>query len=240
MTAKLARLAYAAVAALAAVISVAACGSQITRNAAYCPVTVGAIIRHAPASANDPVTGTWLSQVDRLRDLAGALKDPTDEELAAELNYAGQQVAEFGEPPQVAIFPVQESCTLNDLGFGAVSPAAVTAARTWLTVQDLPSAVAPGMTAGIVTQMAIRWEPCPVPAVHGSQLTRGNGCETWSLTLTTTAGALHVTCGPTTSQFVPDIGDVLYVPAAGRVTAAAGLTVLYQVPWNAFSAAGNS
>jgi hypothetical protein len=240
-------LALLTIAALAACASTAAPAPRqlpltTTRDAAGCPAAVSTVIRDAPASASDPATGPWLGQADNLRDLARTFRDPVDRQLAAELDYAGGQVAMFGTPPQIAIIPVQETCTIGDPASRSVSSAADAAARAWL--QGNPPPARPRMTAGVITQVMTGAAVCPASA-HGSQVTRGGGCETWSVTLTTVAGTLRAFCGdvadgractsatarPGPAQFFPDIGDVLYVPSDGQVTATADISIIYQIPW---------
>jgi hypothetical protein len=226
------------------------CGSgssPVARDAAGCPAVAGAPIRSAPPSAGDPATGTWLGQLDRLRDLARTLRDPVSQQLAAELDYAGARVALDGFPPQLAIVPAQETCTISDLSSQSAPASVIPASREWLRANPPPAR--PGMTAGIITRADFGWGECPA-AGHGSQVAAGGGCEAWSLTLITTAGTFHASCGDITSympctsatarpgsqQYFPGIGDELYVPDNGQVTGAADITIISRPPWPAFSA----
>jgi hypothetical protein len=240
----------AAIVMLAAGLS--ACGapghqSPTARDAADCPAAADALIRNAPQSAGDPATGTWLGQLDHLRDLARELGDVTSRQLAAELDYTGARVALDGVPPQLAIVPAQETCTVSDHSHQSAPASVIPATRAWLRANPPPAR--PGMTAGIITQEADTGTYCPA-ASHGSQVARGGGCEAWSITLTTATGAFHASCGdiagsvactsataqPGAQQYFPGIGDELYVPDDGQVTAATDITIISQPPWAAWSA----
>jgi hypothetical protein len=153
-----------------------------------------------------------------------------------------------GFPPQLAIVPVLESCTLPSLSAQSAPPGVIAPARAWLQASPPPSR--PGMTAGIITRWAVNWTVACPAAGHGSQVAVGGGCEAWSVTLTTATGAFDTSCGditgsvactsataqPNAHQFSPDIGDVLYVPDSGQVTRAADITFISQIPWDDFSA----
>lgn len=228
----------------------AGCGggsTPVARDAAGCPAAVGALVRTAPPSANDQATGNWLGRADDLRDLARTFKDPVDQELAAELDYAGAHVAMGGTPPQLAIVPAQETCTVSDPLSWAAPASVIPAVRAWLQANQ--PAARPGMTIGIVTRQASAGTDCPA-AGHGSDVARGGGCEAWSVTLTTATGTLRASCGniadgvactsasarPGPQQYFPAVGDELYVPDDGLVTGAADITIISLVPWSAFSA----
>jgi hypothetical protein len=236
--------------AVAAAAALSACGAYhpAARDADNCLAGARAVIRSAPSSANDPATGAWLGQVDHLRDLSRAAGDVTSRLLATELDYAGARVALDGIPPQLAIVPARETCTLtpSSLSSQFADASVIAPARAWL--QANPPAARPGMTAGIITQWADAGTDCPA-ASHGSQVARGGGCEAWSLTLTTATGTLRASCGDTASgaactsatarpgqqQYFPGVGDELYVPDNGQVTQAADITIISQPPWSTWS-----
>jgi hypothetical protein len=216
------------------------------RDASGCLAGVRAVIRNAPASAGDPATGAWLGRVDHLRDKARALGDAASRELAGELDYAGAQVALDHFPPALAIVPVRLTCTFTGLDGLSGPPSVLPAAQAWLRADPPPAR--PGMIAGIITRSAIQWGDCPSPR-RGSQVAMGGGCEAWSVTLATAAGALRVSCGHVAKyaactsipaqrwgDVAPDPGDELYVPASGQVTKAAGVSIISQPPWGNWEA----
>jgi hypothetical protein len=232
----------------AAVLVLAGCGSgsrPMPRDAADCLAAVGAVIRNAPPSADDPATGPWLGQVDHLRDMAKAAGDVTSRQLAGELDWAGALVAVDNFPPQLAIVPAQETCSTADPSTEIAPLAAVPASRAWLTAN--PPSARPGMTAGIVTGWTDVWLGCPAGS-HGSEVAAGGGCEAWLVTLTTATGVLRASCGDITDgvactsatarvgphQYFPTIGDELYVPEDGRVTGSTDITIISQPPWGSF------
>jgi hypothetical protein len=235
-------------AAAAAAVALSGCGSgtaPLARDAANCLAPAGALIRSAPPSASDPATGPWLGRLDHLRDMARKAGDVTSRQLAAELDWAGSQVALDGVPPQLAIVPAQETCTLSDLSSASAPASVIPAARAWLQVNPPPAR--PGMTAGLITRWTGKWLACP-SAGRGSRVAVGNGCPVWTVTLTTAAGTLGASCGsgsvactsataqPGPHEYFPGIGDELYVPDDGLVTRAADITIISQPPWDAWSA----
>ncbi len=229
----------------------AGCGSSgpVARNAQDCLAAVGAVIRSAPPSASDPSTGNWLGRVDRLRGLARTFKAVTSRQLAGELDWAGARVALDHYPPQLAIVPAQDTCTASDLDSASAPASAVPAAHAWLRADPPPARA--GMTAGIITKVAEAWLACPSPVhSYGSEAVVGNGCPAWSVTLATAAGTLRASCGDIgggaicTSatakdpyrEYDPGIGDELYVPDSGQVTAADDITIISQPPWDNWQA----
>jgi hypothetical protein len=232
----------AAAAALTACAPSQSADRPMARDAGNCLAAAGAVIRSAPSSASDPATGAWLGQSDHLRDLARKLGDVTSRQLAAELDWAGAQVALDGMPPQLAIVPAQETCTLSSLSAESAPASVIPAARAWLQASAIPAR--PGMTAGVITQWTEKWLACPAPA-HGSAVAVGNGCPDWTVTLTTVAGTLRASCGsasatctsatalPGPREYFPGIGDEMYVPDNGQVTRAADITVIHQPPLGA-------
>ena len=234
----------AAIVMLAAGLS--ACGAPghqrpMARDAADCLAAADALIRNAPPSAGDPATGACLGHVDHLRDLARAAGDVTSRQLADELDYAGARVALDGMPPQLAIVPAQETCTLSSLSAQSAPVSVIAPARAWLRADAPPAR--PGVTAGFVTAWTEKWLACS-PSGHGSQAAVGNGCPDWVLTLTTATGTLRASCGTgaatctsvtaRASSVFPGLGDELYVPDDGQVTRAADITIISQPPWYAW------
>jgi hypothetical protein len=235
--------------AAAAVLTLAGCGTA-SRPLARDPQTgclaaASAVIRSAPPSADDSATGPWLGRLDYLRDVARKAGDVTSRQLAAELDWAGAQVALDDFPPQLAIVPAQETCSVSNswLSAASASPGAIAAARAWL--QASAPAARQGMAAGIITGYETRVAACP--ASHGSAVAAGSGCEAWSVTLATAAGTLRASCGSIargiactsatalgSDPYYPGIGDELYVPDGGQVTGTADISIISQPPWGAF------
>lgn len=235
-------VAFAATAALMAGCSASL--APVAQDAAGCPVAIAAMIHTAPPLAGDPATGRWLGRLDRLRDQESG----TYQQLADELDWAGAMVALDRFPPQLAIVPAQQTCTVSSDVSGVAPVTALAGARAWLHA-NMPAS-RPGMTAGIVTQWAETWFACLAPS-HGTEVARGNGCPAWSVTLITATGTMHASCGDAAralactsatasdsspDEYYPTVGDELYVPGSGLVTHAADISVISAAPWFAWAA----
>jgi hypothetical protein len=244
------RLPILAAAVAASALALAGCGSAsqpVARDAQTgCMAGARALIRTAPASADDPATGPWLGRADHLRDQARKAGGWMSRQLAAELDWAGAQVAMTGFPPLLAMVPVTELCSASDdwENWASASQAFAAAARNWLRASPPPAR--PGVTAGIVigheSNVA---SPCPAVLASDSQPGRGSraavgNCDDWTVTLATATGTIRASCGDiaahaecmsrTERSFDPELGDELYVPDSGQVTRAADITIIRVLP----------